>query len=202
MERARTPRSTTDADAVAGRQPTRPHSVLVVEDEPSVRDALRLTLEPHFRVLTADQGEEAVRILTREPISVMTLDLRMPGWGGPETLLRIRETNSHLQVVIVTAYANYSEAMRALRLRAFDVVSKPFDANEIVEKVRRAAVLCERGLARSSSFEVLDGLTTRLMESIPALSASEIQSLSNTQNAALGDFQARAQDLLERLSSH
>ena len=183
-------------------EPKRPHSVLVVEDEPSVRDALRLILEPHFRVLTADQGEEAVRILAQEPISVMTLDLRMPGWGGPETLLRIRETNSDLQVVIVTAYANYTEAMRALRLRAFDVVSKPFDANEIVEKVRRAAVLCEKGMTRSSSLEVLDGLTTRLMEAIPALSAGEIEALSNAQKGKLGDFQARAQDLLERLSSH
>jgi DNA-binding NtrC family response regulator len=197
MESARTPRSTTDA-----RQPTPPHSVLVVEDEPSVRDALRLTLEPHFRVLTADQGEDAVRILTQEPISVMTLDLRMPGWGGPETLLRIRETNSDLQVVIVTAYASYTEAMRALRLRAFDVVSKPFDANEIVDKVRRAAVLCETGSTSSSSLEVLDGLASRLMESIPALSAREIQSLSNARNVELGDFRARAQNLLERLNSH
>jgi DNA-binding NtrC family response regulator len=185
-----------------GPQPTQPHTVLVVEDEPSVRDALRLILEPHFRVLTAGQGEEAVRILAQEPVSVMTLDLRMPGWGGPETLLKIRETNSDLQVVIVTAYANYSEAMRALRLRAFDVVSKPFDASEIVEKVGRAAVLCEKGSTSSSSFEVLDGLTTRLMESIPALSAGEIQSLSDDQNVKLGDFQARAQNLLERLNSH
>jgi len=183
-------------------EPKRPHSVLVVEDEPSVRDALRLILEPHFRVLTADQGEQAVRILAQEPISVMTLDLRMPGWGGPETLLKIRETNSDLQVVIVTAYANYTEAMRALRLRAFDVVSKPFDASEIVEKVRRAAALGEKGMTGSSSFEVLDGLTTRLMEAIPALSKTEIQALSNAQNEKLGEFQARAQDLLERLSSH
>ena len=177
----------------------RQHTVLVVEDEPSVRDALRLILEPHFRVLTADQGEEALGILEREPVSVMTLDLRMPGWGGPETLFRIRETNSDLQVVIVTAYANYTEAMRALRLRAFDVVSKPFNANEIVEKVRRAAARCDAGRASSSSFEVLDGLAGRLVRSIPALSASEAQGLSNARKMELGDLQAKAQDLLDRL---
>jgi DNA-binding NtrC family response regulator len=201
MEGARR-RSSAIADEATDPRAARLHSVLVVEDEPGVRDALRLILEPHFRVLTAELGEQALNVLERESISVMTLDLRMPGWGGPETLFRIRETNSELQVVIVTAYASYTEAMRALRLRAFDVVSKPFDANEIVEKVSRAAGRCETGLPKASSLEVLDGFSTGLIGSIHGLSANEIQSLADARTVKLVDLQARAQNLLGRLSSH
>jgi DNA-binding response OmpR family regulator len=60
----------------------RTHTVLVVDDEAGIRESLRLILEPHYRVLTADTGEAALGILERERISVMTLDLRMPGWDG------------------------------------------------------------------------------------------------------------------------
>jgi DNA-binding NtrC family response regulator len=176
------------------------HSVLVVDDERGVRDSLRLILEPQFRVLTADRGTVALRILQQERISVMTLDLRMPGWSGPETLLKIREIDSDLEVVIVSAYSSYTEAMRALRLRAFELVSKPFDANQILETVGRAALRCETRRGTSSSYEALDGLTNRLIESIHGLSALELQRLARSKQAQLEDLRAQAQKLLGRLS--
>jgi PleD family two-component response regulator len=81
----------------------RTHTVLVVDDEAGIRESLRLILEPHYRVLTADTGEAALGILERERISVMTLDLRMPGWDGLETPLRVREIEAALEVIIVSA---------------------------------------------------------------------------------------------------
>jgi DNA-binding response OmpR family regulator len=90
--------------------------------------------------LTADGGEAALKILEQEEVSVMTLDLRMPGLSGPETLLKIREINSELEVIIVTAYASNTETMRVLRLRAFDLVSKPFEPTQVLQAIRRHAV--------------------------------------------------------------
>jgi DNA-binding response OmpR family regulator len=184
-----------------GPQPKRLHSVLVVDDEVGARDSLRLILEPEFRVLTAERGESALRILERERISVMTLDLQMPGWSGPETLLKIREIDADLQVVIVTAYASYTEAMRALRLRAFDLLSKPFDVNDVMETVRRAAVRSETGSPAPSSLEIIDGLPNRLMASIHGLSASELRELSGSQTAELDDLRERAKSLFRRLKT-
>ena len=119
-------------------------TILVVDDEDSSRESLRLILERHYRVLTADSGEKALEILKQEPVSVMTLDLRMPGWSGPETLVRLRDTNEALEVVIITAYGSFSETMRALRLSAFDLVAKPFRAVLVLEAVRRAVARYER----------------------------------------------------------
>ena len=85
------------------------HTILVVDDEDSSRESLRLILERHYRVLTADSGEKALEILEQEPVSVMTLDLCMPGWSGSETLVRLRDTNEALEVVIITAYGSFSE---------------------------------------------------------------------------------------------
>jgi len=182
------------------RQPTRLHTVLVVDDERSVRDALRLVLEPQFRVLTADRGTVALRMLEKEPVSVMTLDLRMPGWSGPETLLNIREKDPELEVVIVSAYTSYTEAMRALRLRAFELVAKPFAASAILETVRRAALRAETRRRLSSSYEVLDGLTNRLIESIPSLTVGELGKLSRDQQAGLHELRERAQNFVAQLS--
>ena len=173
---------------------------MVVDDERGVRDSIRLILEPQFRVLTADRGTVALRTLQQERISVMTLDLRMPGWSGPETLLKIREVNSDVEVVIVSAYSSYTEAMRALRLSAFDLVAKPFDANQILETVRRAAARCETRRETSSSYKALDGLTNRLIKSIHGLSVPEFHKLARGKQAQLEDLRARAQKLLSRLS--
>ena len=180
-------------------QPRSIHSVLVLDDERGVRDSIRLILEPQFRVLTASRGEAAVRILEREPVSVMTLDLRMRGWSGAETLLNIREINSDLEVVLVTAYASYSEVMRALRLRALDVVSKPFEAHRLIETVRRAALRRETGLRR---YEALDGLTNRVIESIqlPSASAEHLR-LSQSRKLKLHDLRTRAKNILSLLSA-
>jgi DNA-binding NtrC family response regulator len=90
--------------------------------------------------------------------------------------------------------------MRALRLRAFDLVAKPFAANQILETVRRAALRCETRRGTSSSYEVLDGLTNRLIESVHGLSALELQRLARSKQEQLVDLRAQAQKLLGRLS--
>ena len=181
-----------------GLQAVPPHSVLIVDDEPGPRDALRLILEPQFRVLTTDSGEAALEILKRESVSVMTLDLFMPGLSGPETLFKIREISSDLEVVIVTAYGSFAEAMRALRLCAFDLVSKPFDANQVLEAIHRAIARSEMRL-RGTSAEFLEGLSKRLIEAIQGLSESEIHELSNSGKGKLDQVRAQAQMLLKYL---
>jgi len=182
--------------ALTGTQKAqRPDTILVVDDEDSSRESLRLILERHYRVLTADSGEKALESLKQEPVAVMTLDLRMPGWSGPETLVRLRDTNEALEVVIITAYGSFSETMRALRLSAFDLVAKPFRAVLVLEAVRRAVARYER--RRQGSPDALHGLPARLPDEIQGLSPRELRRLSS--NAPLDDLRGRARTLEENL---
>jgi DNA-binding response OmpR family regulator len=175
----------------------RAHTVLVVDDEAGARESLRLILEPRYRVLTAESGEAALGILERERISVMTLDLRMPGWGGPETLLRVRENERTLEVIIVSAYGSYSEAMRALRLKAFDLVAKPFRPALVLEAVERAIARCEEH--RHGRPDALRGLQERLLDAVQGLSPTEMRRLSG--GAQLNDVREQARTLVKHLTN-
>ena len=174
----------------------RTHTVLVVDDEAGIRESIRLILEPYYRVLTADTGEAALGILERERISVMTLDLRMPGWGGLETLLRVREIEAALEVIIVSAYGSYTETMRALRLNAFDLVAKPFRSALVLEAVERAVARCEK--RRHGSPDALQGLPERLLDALQGLSPIELHRLSS--GVKLDDVRAQGRTLVRRLT--
>lgn len=113
-------------------------SVLVVDDEEGVRQALRCLLEPKWRVLSAENGERAIEIVRSEDPDVVTLDLTMPGLSGVETLTRIRDLSPDVEVVVVTGFGSFETAVEALRLRAFDYVTKPFDARRILDIVECA----------------------------------------------------------------
>ncbi|MBI2963567.1 MAG: response regulator [Deltaproteobacteria bacterium] len=116
-----------------------PSCVLVVDNEEGPRDALRFILDRQFRVLTATGGEEALSILRREAVDVVTLDLAMPGVDGLETLTRMREIVPDVEVVIVTGYGSYDSAREAIRLRAFDFIDKPFQSSKVLDVIQRAA---------------------------------------------------------------
>lgn len=166
-------------------------TVLIVDDERGPRESLRLILGYHFRVVSAESGEEAVAILGSEPVDVVTLDLKMPGLSGPETLARMRELDPAIEVVIVTGYGSFESAVEVLKLRAFDYITKPFDAEAILEVVRKAAE-CRR-LVRSQALDMesLRAPIAHLVEDATLLEASAATRLSDGDRAALGRIRER-----------
>ncbi|MGD0265625.1 MAG: response regulator [Candidatus Methylomirabilota bacterium] len=102
--------------------------VLVVDDEP---DAVYLLQEflvaKGYEVLTASDGEEALRKVKEERPHVMLLDVRMPGMNGLEVLKRVREMDHEVGVIMVTAVNEEETGHQALQLGAFDYITKPFD---------------------------------------------------------------------------
>jgi signal transduction histidine kinase len=109
-----------------------------VEDEDGPLESLRATLGPFYRVLTARNGEEGLRTLRREKVDVVTLDLKMPGISGLATLENIQAEHPDQEVVVITGHGDYEKAIRAMRLRAFDWVNKPFDAKQVIDVVGKA----------------------------------------------------------------
>jgi DNA-binding NtrC family response regulator len=118
---------------------TRRPTVLVVDDESGPREAFRLVLEDAFNVLTAENGWAALDALRKYPVDVITLDLMMPAISGIETLKRIRKIDSDVEVVIVSALPAAEAASECKRLRACEVLAKPFSKTEILSVAERAA---------------------------------------------------------------
>ena len=145
-----------------------PSAVLVVDDEPGVRESLRFLLDSSYRVLTVSSGEEALETLRAEAVDVVLLDLTMPGIGGVETLAKIREIDEAVEVVIITGYFSYQSAVEALRLRAFDYITKPLDSARVQSIVRRAEASRKyrREAPPGDRFESLTRQTLELLDAL------------------------------------
>jgi two-component system, OmpR family, KDP operon response regulator KdpE len=113
--------------------------VLVVDDEPAIRRALRPPLvELGFQVTEASRGEEALQVLRSNTYDVVLLDINMPGIGGIETLRRIRGFAPRLPVLMLTVRDQEEDKVEALDMGADDYVTKPFSTRELVARIRTA----------------------------------------------------------------
>ena len=153
-------------------------SVLVVDDEQDIRDGSeRILSRMGCQVLTAAQGEEALQILTEETVSIVLLDMKMPGMDGIEVLTRIREINEEILVIVITGYATVETAIEAMKQGAYDFISKPFEpdqlrivVNRALEKLRltREAENLEEERRRTlSDLDTEKSRTRTIIESLP-----------------------------------
>jgi len=118
-------------------------SILVVDDEPILRDALKRLLSlDGYEVAVAKNGEDALGCIPRQGFDVIVSDLRMPGLSGLELLERSRAANPRVGVILVTAYATVDAAVEALRLGANDFLLKPFEMEDLRRSVERVLKLC------------------------------------------------------------
>ena len=106
--------------------------VLVVDDAPSMRELLEITLrEDGYDVATADGGAAAIDMIRRESFDLVVTDLRMQGTDGMAVLHGVREISPDTAVVVITAYASTETAVEAMKAGAYDYVTKPFKLDEI-----------------------------------------------------------------------
>jgi two-component system response regulator PilR (NtrC family) len=149
--------------------------ILVVDDERSMRELLQIVLrrEGHQVRLAAD-GPSAVAELEREPTDVLISDIKMPGMSGVDVLREAKRIDPDIVGIMVTAYATTSSAVEALRLGAYDYLTKPFDVEELKAKVRNALerrtlrqenVLLKRALRSASAFSNIIG-RSKLMQDV------------------------------------
>lgn len=114
-------------------------TVLIVEDEPDVREILRNYIsEFSFQVYEASNGEEALELLRRTEVHTVLSDISMPKMSGISLLEHVRSTFPDVPVVLITAYGDNDTIRQGLRLGAFDFIPKPFQKAEILGVVSRA----------------------------------------------------------------
>jgi two-component system response regulator FlrC len=116
-----------------------PLRVLVVDDDPGMREGMAMSLKrAGFVTEQARSGEDALRMTRPGAFDAVVTDLRMTGMDGLQLTARLKALDSGLPVLLVTAFGSLDTAREAMRLGAFDYLSKPFSPDELVQAVRKA----------------------------------------------------------------
>lgn len=113
-------------------------AILVVDDDPTVRRAVRLVVEDEFETVEADRASEALRLVRQRRFDTVLLDLLLPDVDGLEVLRQLRRDEAAPPVVVVTGVTVLRTAIEAMKLGAVDYVSKPFAVDDLLAAVRRA----------------------------------------------------------------
>ncbi len=150
-----------------------PRSVLVVDDDESLRRVTQVQLEQAgYQVTTAPSGSDALRMMETSQFHLVITDLRMPGMSGLELLTRIRSQFPETAVVMFTAFGSVDSAVEAMRAGAYDYITKPVHPEQLILVVERSLdhlnLLEEVRLLRSSlddkyGFENIIGHSTSLL---------------------------------------
>ena len=112
--------------------------ILVVDDDPGVRESFRLILEDHYDVVDVPDGPSALDVIRASPMDLVLLDIRLPGMDGIEVLERIKAIDDRAEVILVTAVKTVRTAVAAMKLGAFDYLTKPFEEDELLSLASRA----------------------------------------------------------------
>jgi len=139
--------------------------VLVVDDKRNMVRLMAKVLRGDARVSTAGSGSDALRIVESEPVEVVLSDLQMPGMDGLELLKRCKERRPGIEFVLMTAYATVPTAVEALRLGAYDYLTKPFEPEEaravVLRAIGRAAASLPGSGEEPRTLQVLPGMVAR-----------------------------------------
>ena len=135
-------------------------SLLIVDDEPNIRRVLEAVFtKDGYQVRTAENGRKALDIVATEPgLNVVICDLIMPDMNGVEVLEAAKEINPRLSLVMITAHGTIKTAVDAMKLGAFDYITKPFDMDEIKLVVKNAL---ERSRLLEENVELRQELKSR-----------------------------------------
>src|SRR5262245_55517746 len=148
--------------------------ILIVDDEPSMRDMLRIVLRRDgYDVVVAANGAEAIAILEKERVDLLLSDIRMPDVGGVDVLRAAKRLHRDIIAFMMTAFASTDSAVEAMRLGAVDYFTKPFNMDELRLKVRnhleahrlrQENVLLKRALNSSHEFCNIIGRSNAMLD--------------------------------------
>ena len=114
--------------------PVHKSTVLVIDDEESMREGCRQILdEQGYRAEVASDGRQGLRLIKQFRPSVVLVDLRLPGMNGVEVLKRIREIDPSIVPIIIIGYGAIDSSVETMKLGAFDYLLKPFDDSRLLE---------------------------------------------------------------------
>ncbi len=111
-------------------------SILIVDDELSARESVKMILKPIFQVYTAAGRKEALQFLQKEEIDFVILDLKMPGLSGFQVLETIRRNHPNIEAIIITAHVTMENATEATGYGA-ELITKPFNVPDLLIRLNK-----------------------------------------------------------------
>jgi DNA-binding NarL/FixJ family response regulator len=113
--------------------------ILIVDDEDAFRAIVKeILIDKEFSAAEASNGLNAIEIFKNNPFDAVLLDLRMPGMDGIETLQELKKIDSHVPIIILTAFGDIPTAVEAVKQGAYDFITKPPEFDELVTIIKRA----------------------------------------------------------------
>jgi nitrogen regulation protein NR(I) len=179
--------------------------LLLIDDETDVQYSFqRIFDSPEIELTTASSGEEGLKLVPRIKPDLVVMDIRMGGMNGLETLRRIRQIDSKLLVILMTAYGTTQTAIEAMKLGAYDYLLKPFDVlklKEVIGNALKAAhdmrqVVSYQPLLESEDYEI--GIVGKsepmhtVFKLIGQLAASDVTALITGETGTGKELAARA----------
>src|SRR5687767_15415766 len=140
-----------------------PSRILVIDDEPAIRDSLRMILEyEDYQFVGASSGQEGVATVQRERPDLVLLDIKMPGMDGMEVLRKLHAIDETLPIVMISGHGTTATAVEAIRSGAIDFLDKPLSSERVivtVQNVLRQSELRSENrdlkLAMESKYEIV-----------------------------------------------
>ncbi|HOV99509.1 MAG TPA: sigma-54 dependent transcriptional regulator [Bacteroidota bacterium] len=186
-------------------------TVLVIDDEKSVRDSLKMILEyEHYRVELAENGEQGIQKGTELPIDVVLLDVKMAGMDGIETLTKLKQITPSLPVIMISGHGTIETAVEATKLGAFDFLPKPLDRAKVLITIRNAidhAALAQENEQLRTRIEgnrqILgkSAAITSILDTINRIAPTDARALITGENGTGKELVARAIHAASKRSS-
>ncbi len=133
-------------------------TILIVDDEPGARESLEVILEDDYQLLSVGSGQEALETLQKKPIDLILLDVNMPDMDGLAVLRKIKEQDEEIDVIMVSALNQARKAVDAIKLGAYDYITKPYEPEDILSTVNRV-------ISKQKLYKELDFLRREVEES-------------------------------------
>ncbi len=121
-----------------GQEMDKTVKILVVDDEPALREAIRFVLKDKYSVVTASGAEEALKYMADNHVNLVLLDIKMPKIDGITAFWEIRKRHPRTQVIFITAHAIPEIVQDSLSQGAYGFIMKPFDNNKLIKTVGEA----------------------------------------------------------------
>ena len=163
--------------------------ILIVDDEVSVRESLRFILKDQYKILLAETAREALTLFEREGPHLILLDIILPEMDGIAVLKRIRELDTTIPIIMLTATRMVKTAVEAMKLGATDYLSKPFDIEElklVIEKaiatkdLEQEVKFLRSEITRRYSFKSIIGKSRKMQEVY-----AKIEQIADTRTSVL-----------------
>lgn len=115
------------------------HKILIIDDDAYMRSALSdLLMSEGYEAFTTGNGKLALKEISSHAPDLVLLDVRLPGTDGITILEKIKEIDKDLLIIMITGHGDIKDAVRAIKLGAFDYITKPFENEELIATIRNA----------------------------------------------------------------